>query len=60
MRFNPPITQETAIRADDHIYMIMESIFEGRHFTITRDGEIVENAPLIIKDASASELIPFS
>ena len=45
VRFNPPITQETVIRADAHIYMIMESIFEGRHFTITKDGEIVENAP---------------
>ena len=33
------------MRADDHIYMIMESVFDGHRFTITKDGEIRENAP---------------
>ncbi len=39
----PPLTTELAVRADDHIYMIMESIFDGRRFTLTGDGEIIEN-----------------
>lgn len=46
VRFNPPMTKEIVVRADEHVYMIMESIFDGRRFTITRDGEIRENAPL--------------
>ena len=40
----PPMSTEFAVRANDHIYMIMESLFEGRRFTITTDGEIVEDA----------------
>ena len=42
---NPPVTEEIVVRADDHIYMIMESLFDGRPFTITKDGEIRENTP---------------
>ena len=30
------------VSADDHIYMIMESLFDGRRFTITKDGELRE------------------
>ena len=45
VRFNPPITQEIVVRADEHVYMIMESLFDGRRFTITKDGKITENAP---------------
>jgi len=45
VKFNPPITEEIVVRADDHIYMIMESLFDGRRFTITNDGEIRENLP---------------
>ena len=37
------LQQELAVRADDHVYMIMESLFDGRRFTITNSGEIVEN-----------------
>ena len=40
---NPPMTAEVVVRAADGVYMIMESLFEGRRFTITKDGEIVEN-----------------
>ena len=40
VKFNPPITKEIVVRADDHVYMIMESLFDGRRFTITNDGEI--------------------
>ena len=43
VNFNPPVKQEITVRADDHIYMIMESLFDGRRFTITKDGEITEN-----------------
>ncbi len=52
--YNPPITEEIVIRADDHIYMIMESLFDGRRFTINKDGEIKENAPSLDRD----ELVP--
>ena len=37
---NPPIREEIVVRADDHIYMTMESLFDGRRFTITKDGEL--------------------
>ena len=40
---NPPIKQEIVIRPLDYVYMIMESLFDGQRFTITTDGEIVEN-----------------
>ena len=40
---NPPITKEIVVRADEHIYMIMESLFDGRRFTITKGGELREN-----------------
>ena len=43
VRFNPPITEEIVVRADEHVYMIMESLFDGRRFTITKDGQITEN-----------------
>ncbi len=56
VRFNPPITEEIVVRADDHIYMIMESLFDGRRFTITTDGEIKENAPPAHEGQSASDL----
>ena len=42
VRFNPPISKEIIVRADDHVYMIMESLFDGRRFTITKDGKITE------------------
>ena len=42
VKLHPPMTEELVVRADDRIYMIMESVFEGRRFTITTDGEIVE------------------
>ena len=45
VQFNPPLKEEIVFRADDHIYMFMESLFDGRRFTITRDGEIRENTP---------------
>ena len=43
VRYNPPITEEIVISGDDHVYMIMESIFEKRRFTISKDGEIKES-----------------
>ena len=42
VRYNPPITEEIVVHADDHVYMVMESIFDGRRFTIAKDGEIRE------------------
>lgn len=39
----PLISQEFEVNASDYIYMIMESIFDGRRFTITKNGEIIEN-----------------
>ena len=42
VRFNPPLVREIVVRADDRIYMIMESLFDGRRFTITNNGEIIE------------------
>ena len=39
---NPPLREEFVVNADDHIYMIMESIFDGRRFTISQDGQIRE------------------
>lgn len=38
-----PLTDEIVIRPPDHVYMIMEILFEGRRFTITTDGVITEN-----------------
>ena len=52
VQYNPPITEEIVIRADDHIYMIMESLFDGRRFTINKDGEIKENTPSPGEDES--------
>ena len=34
------LTDELAIRPWDHVYMIMESVFDGRRFHITKDGKI--------------------
>ena len=45
VRFNAPVKQDIVVKADDHIYMIMESLFDGRRFTIKKDGEIIENTP---------------
>ena len=42
VEYNPPVTRDIVVRADDHIYMIMESLFDGRRFNITKDGEIRE------------------
>ena len=47
VRFNPPLIREIVVRADDHIYMVMESLFDGRRFTITNDGEIVESLHVV-------------
>ena len=55
---NPPIMEEIVIKAEDHIYMIMESLFDGRRFTITKDGEIKENTPLVDEDELGSESEP--
>ncbi len=42
---NPPMTEEIVVRADDHIYMIMESLFDGRRFTITKGRKLTESTP---------------
>ena len=55
IKYNPPITQEFVVRADDHVYMVMESIFDGRRFTITKDGEVKENTDLLDDGESVSE-----
>ena len=57
VRFNPPLTEEIVVRADNHIYMIMESLFDGRRFTITKDGQIQENAPLVEEGQPPSDLL---
>ena len=43
------------VRVDDHVYMVMESIFDGRRFTISKDGEIKENTDLLDDGESGSE-----
>ena len=43
--YPPPIELETVVRGDDYVYMIMESIFDGRCFRITTDGQITEVTP---------------
>ena len=40
----PPIQEELVINFADKVYMIMESIFEGRRYTITNEGKIIENS----------------
>ena len=55
VKYNPPITEEIVFSADDHVYMIMESVFDGRRFTITKDGEIRENAALADDSESGSD-----
>ena len=45
VKHGPPLVEEVVVRADDYIYMIMESLFDGRRFTITKEGEIIENTP---------------
>lgn len=50
VRYNPPISEEIVVCADDHIYMIMESFFDGRRFTITKDGEITETPQSLNED----------
>lgn len=42
IRVPAPLRTEIEVNAADHIYMIMESLFDGRRFNITRDGEIIE------------------
>ena len=55
VKYNPPITEEIVVRVDDHVYMVMESIFDGRRFTISKDGEIKENTDLLDDGESGSE-----
>ena len=55
VKYNPPITEEIVVRVDDHVYMVMESIFDGRRFTISKDGEIRENTDLLDDGESGSE-----
>ena len=43
--------EEVVINADDHVYMIMESLFDGQRFTITKDGEIIRNRPVRMKES---------
>ena len=43
VKHSPPLVEKFVVSADDYIYMIMESLFDGRRFTITKDGEIIEN-----------------
>ena len=50
VRYSPPVTEEIVVRADDHIYMIMEILLDGRRFTIDKDGEIKENTPSLDND----------
>ncbi|MCY3749678.1 MAG: restriction endonuclease [Acidimicrobiaceae bacterium] len=38
----PPMISTIDIDAEDRIYMIMESVFDGTRYNITDDGEIVE------------------
>ena len=57
VKFNPPIEEEIIVRADDHIYMIMESLYDGRRFTITHDGEIRENVSGTDQGEASSESI---
>ena len=45
VRHHPPMEENIVLRAEDHVYMIMESIFDGRRYTISPDGTIVENLP---------------
>ena len=55
VRYNPPVTEDIVVCADDHVYMIMESRFDGRRFTITKDGEIRENTTLADESEIGSE-----
>ena len=43
VRFNPPIERDIVITGDDYVFMIMQSLFEGRRFTITKDRKIRES-----------------
>lgn len=45
VKFNPPLVTEVVINAEDYIYMFMESLFDGRFFTITKHREMIENTP---------------
>ena len=36
----PPVEGNLTISADDHVFMIMESVFEGRKYTLSPDGTI--------------------
>ena len=42
VEYPPPVESKSVVRLEDHVYMIMESIFDGRRFTITAEGKIVE------------------
>lgn len=55
VKYNPPMTEKIVISADDRIYMIMESLFDGRRFSITNDGEIMETRALGSQGESGSE-----
>lgn len=54
MKQRQPLVEEVVIRMDNHIYMIMESVFDGRRFTITKDGEIRENSQWLDETAVES------
>ena len=58
VRCYPPIREKIIVSADDHIYMIMESLFDGRRFTITNDGEITETEPREDEGESAHNAPP--
>lgn len=38
----PPMMSTVDIDAEDRVYMIMESVFDGTRYNITDDGEIIE------------------
>ena len=42
VEYPPPVESKSVVRLEDHVYMIMESIFDGRRFTITAEGQIIE------------------
>ena len=58
VRYKPPITEETVVRGDDHIYMIMESLFDERRFTITNERELREETTRADDNEPDSELSP--
>lgn len=43
VRHESPIVHEFVVSASDRVYMIMKNVFDERRYTITNDGEIVED-----------------